>query len=247
MADRIAQLNSRPYHFTIWTILLFILFTLTAMLIYPGGTISDPSLEGYSFTKNFFSDLGMIESHNGERNYYAAVLFFIALNGVGLGLITYFVTAPVLFRTHTMSYVLAWFGSFFGIIAGLGYIGVAFTPADLLLDPHVLAVYVAFLNIPVAIFFYAFAIFLMPGYPQRYALAFIIFTVMLLAYVYLLFSGISDLRIQATGQKLIAYASLITMYYQARGVIQLLDKKTLALDGKNETMLPSPRKLSLEK
>ncbi len=33
---------------------LFILITVTAMFIYPGGTGSEPYLEGYSFCSDYF-------------------------------------------------------------------------------------------------------------------------------------------------------------------------------------------------
>ncbi|MDQ2713331.1 MAG: hypothetical protein M3Z08_00285, partial [Chloroflexota bacterium] len=38
--------------------LLFLLLTVIAMLLYPGGTMANHHSQGYTFFLNFFSDLG---------------------------------------------------------------------------------------------------------------------------------------------------------------------------------------------
>ena len=58
---------------------LFVVLTLVAMLVYPGGSHDDPAHAGYSFAHNFFSDLGLRQAHNGQPNPLAGTLFFIAL------------------------------------------------------------------------------------------------------------------------------------------------------------------------
>ena len=45
------------------------------MLSYPGGTIHNQSTAGYSFTSNFFSDMGAYEARNGEPNYLSMIFF----------------------------------------------------------------------------------------------------------------------------------------------------------------------------
>ena len=40
----------------------FVVLTVIAMVFYPGGTHGDPTTKGYSFFRNFFSDLGFIHS-----------------------------------------------------------------------------------------------------------------------------------------------------------------------------------------
>ena len=39
------------------------------MFFYPGGNINDPHQIGYSFSYNFFSDLGTTISYSGQDNF----------------------------------------------------------------------------------------------------------------------------------------------------------------------------------
>jgi hypothetical membrane protein len=200
----------------------FILLTLLAMLFYPGGTAADPTTDGYTFTQNFFSDLGITETYSGTANPISAALFLIALTVAGLSLIGYFLAFPHFFQQQPSGRTLSKAGSIFGIITGIGYIGVALTPADLLLAPHVAFVYLAFLAFPVATTLYTIAIFRTPTYSNRYAVIFLAFTIALTLYLILLFTGpdmdtANGLTIQATGQKLIVYAALGCMLVQSFG------------------------------
>ena len=86
-----ADLKGRPFKATLWLVIQFIILTVIAMLIYPGGTQTDPSSEGYSFWRNFFSELGMTVTESGASNPIGAVLFFAALTGAGMALILFFV------------------------------------------------------------------------------------------------------------------------------------------------------------
>ena len=47
---------------------IFILFNIIAVYFYGGGNYIDKSATGYSFSKNFFSDLGRSVSFSGESN-----------------------------------------------------------------------------------------------------------------------------------------------------------------------------------
>ena len=55
--------------------ILFVIFQGLGMLSYPGGTIHDQSTVGYSFTSNFFSDMGAYEARNGDPNYLSMFEF----------------------------------------------------------------------------------------------------------------------------------------------------------------------------
>lgn len=222
--SRVGQ-RQRPFRLVIFACAQFILLTFLAMLLYPGGNWTDPHTERYLFLRNFFSDLGLIVAHNGEPNWPAAALFVIALTGAGLGLIAFFLTAPRLFRHSRAALALSRLGSLFGVACGLSYIGVAFTPADRLMAAHVNFVYAAFTSFLVVVIFYGAAIMLHGRYPRRYAAAYALFAVLLAVYLWLLFFGPdirtdSGLVIQATGQKVIAYASVVVMLYQAYGAQQ---------------------------
>lgn len=210
----------------------FLFITLLAMLLYPGSTADDPTTQGYTFTQNFFSDLGMTETYSGQANVLSAVLFFVALTAAGLGIIAYFLAFPHFFRNRRLSHYLSLGGSLFGVVTGFGYIGVAFTPANLLLDPHVAFVYLAFVAFFIAALFYTLAIFTNPTYPKTLALIFLAFTFALASYILLIFTGpdldtLQGLTLQATAQKLIVYAALICMLIQSFAAWRLQNAQEL--------------------
>lgn len=205
--------------------LQFIVLTIIAMLVYPGGTLTDPTTERYSFFTNFFSDLGTLTSYNGSSNLAANVLFATALTGAGLGLIYFFAVFPMYFQENRYGRFLSLLGSVCGVITGLGYIGVAFTPADQFIYFHILFVQIAFSAFLGAAIFYTATIFTHPDYPNQYAIVYILFAVLLAVYLWLIFFGpdadtLTGVQIQATGQKIIVYAAILTMFIQAYGAHQ---------------------------
>lgn len=204
----------------------FVILTVLGMLLYPGGTVTAPDSPGYDFFRNFFSDLGMLHAHNGAPNVASAALFFVALSVSGLALVLYFLTAPPLFRADRRAYRLALAGSLAGVLTGLGFIGVALAPADTALTLHVQAVLLAFRAFPLVAICYAAAIVLTPGYPRRYAAAFGVFALLLIAYLWLLTAGPeagspTGLILQAAGQKVIVYATILCMAYQGIGALRV--------------------------
>lgn len=222
--NRLSQAGVRPFQFTIFSAVQFIILTLIGMLFYAGGTHSDPSVSGYSFFRNFFSSLGLLTAPNGEPNTVSAILFFIALSLAGLGLVVYFVFVLQFTQGKAATRVLSAAGSLFGVLAGVCFIGVAFTPADLLPDAHGWFVINAFRTFLLAVIPYLVAVLLVRDYPNRYAVVYLVFAVLLLAYILLLiygpgFGSPNGEMIQATGQKVIVYAAILTMLIQSIGAI----------------------------
>lgn len=216
----------RIYRFALFATAQFVVLTLLGMVAYPGGTLRDPALPRYSFLQNFFSDLGLLTAHNGADNGVSAALFIVALTTGGLALLLYFLSAPVLFRAQRWAFRLALAGSLFGVLTGVGFVGVAWTPADVLVGPHVRFVLLAFRSLPLVALLYGAAILLTPGYPNRYAAAFGVFGLLLIAYLWLLTAGPdtttpAGLVIQAAGQKVIVYAAIVSMGYQCLGALRL--------------------------
>ena len=80
-------------------IFLFVSFNLIAFHFYPGGTIIDPSTEGYLFFYNFFSNLGEWVAKNGEDNAISAYLFnsSMLILAISYGLF-YFMFLKIQFR-----------------------------------------------------------------------------------------------------------------------------------------------------
>ena len=54
-----------------YVILLFVVLFCTSIYFYKGGTLHNPDTIGYSFSKNFFSDLGILS----EDNIISVILF----------------------------------------------------------------------------------------------------------------------------------------------------------------------------
>jgi hypothetical protein len=212
-----------------WVIVSFVLFgvlTMVAMLYYPGGTITDATTLGYSFFNNFFSDLGLTETYAGQPNTLSAVLFVAALTMAGCGLAVFFIAFRQFFLASAAESWLSGIGSCCGVIAGICFVGVALTPANLYLDMHLEFVFWAFRAFPLAVLCYAIAIFRDCRYPKRFALVFVAFGILLVLYLLLIEQG-PDIRtptgmiIQATGQKIIVYATIITVLIQAFGAKQV--------------------------
>ena len=204
----------------------FVILTVIAMFVYPGGSMTDPSTRGYSFFENFFSELGFFVTKSGASNYFAALLFFFALTLAGSGMILFFLAFPQFFQSSQSQKTLSTIGTALGVISGICFVGVAFTPADLLLDAHVQFVLWAFRLFPAAVFFYAIAIFQNQDYPNQFGWEMVIFFVLLIGYILLLELGPSaddshqGQVIQATGQKVIVYASIASVTFQAWGALQ---------------------------
>lgn len=200
----------------------FVILTLVAMLFYPGGTTTDPTTRGYSFFTNFFSELGLTRAHSGGPNTISFILFFVALTLAGAGLALFFVVFRSFFVQSRTGKVLSAIGTLFGVISGICFIGVAWAPANLQLVLHGQFVMWAFEAFPVAVILYAIVILLHKSYPKRFAVVFLAFAALLVLYLVLLMHGPAfgtprGVMIQATGQKVIVYASIITIFIQSLG------------------------------
>ncbi len=191
------------------------------MFTYPGGNANDHNTSSYSFFQNYFSDLGLTQTYSGASNNTSFILFTIALTVVGIAVMLFFIVMPTLFDGKKLGMIIAVLGSIVGLFSGASYIGIAFTPANLYLDLHINFVYAAFVSFLLVDILYSIAIFLHKEYPNFYAFVFISFSVILAAYLWLLFWGPSDTTIQATGQKIVVYAEIVCMFFQGYGAWQM--------------------------
>ncbi|HSH02960.1 MAG TPA: hypothetical protein VLL52_10615, partial [Anaerolineae bacterium] len=177
--------SPRPYQFVIAGCLQFLLLTTIAMFFYPGSTTGNDNTTRYIFSQNFFSDLGVTTTYNGQSNTIGAILFFIALATAGIAIITFFLALPHLFQNRNHWRWLTILGSLAGIISGLGYIGVALTPADLFLNLHINAVRTAFVFFFFAVLCYLPPLWQNPSFPRFYAYIFATFALALITYIWL--------------------------------------------------------------
>lgn len=199
---------------------IFLLLTVIAMFTYPGGNANDEWTEGYDFFRNFFSDLGRYRLVNGNPNTASFILFFIALSIAGSSLILFFMAFRNFFTQDRINNWASLAGTGFGVVAGVCFIGVAFTPYDLYLDMHVDFVFWAFRTFLITVCIFAFVIFRQDVYPRKYGWVFLLFAFFLAGYILLLEFGPSaktpsGMIIQATGQKLIVYISILTAMTQS--------------------------------
>ncbi len=116
---------------------IFIILQIIGMMVYPGGTIHDKTTVGYSFSNNFFSDLGIYTAYNGEPNYVSMYLFIISLILVSITFIFYYMTLPQSYKEDSLNFKLSILGTLFAFGGSIGLIGTALTPADLVLDTHI--------------------------------------------------------------------------------------------------------------
>ena len=208
---------------------LFVVFTLVAMLTYAGGSVDDHSARGYSFTHSFLSNLGMFTALSGRPNWVSAVLFLISLSTAGACLVIFFIIFPRLFKSSHLQQTLCLVGSGVGVLAGTSFIGIAFAPADLARAAHVQFVMWAFRLFPLAVLFYVPVLFMDKQYPKFYAWVFTVFCLMLIGYYLLMTQGPSfdspqGLVIQVVGQKVIAYASILSIGIQSLGAYRFMGK-----------------------
>jgi len=212
--------QKRVYRYVVIGCGLFVLLTVISMFTYPGGTFTDETTKGYDFFRNFFSDMGLVTAPNGQPNTISLILFAIPLSIVGIGIVAFFIAFRDFFTSDRTGTLLSWLGTFIGVVSGLCFVGIAFAPYDVLFNIHYQLVFWAFRTILITIAQYPIIILRQNNYPRRYGWIFVVYTVFLAAYVILLEFGPSaktpaGLIIQATGQKIIAYISILSVMAQS--------------------------------
>ena len=207
------------------TPILFIILTTIAMFLFPGGFsvsgIVFPS-PYYRFDINFFSDLGMLTTEAGRPNIPSAILWCIALTSVGISFLLYAITLPSYFQKKTPQRILAVISSIIAALSAVGFIGIAWTPWDILFWPHIFFVFFAF---PVAIGYsslFCISIFMKKAYPNIFGYLLILFSIAMGIYLWFLFGGPSlegfeGRIIGALAQKAIVYIMIVLIPVQAVG------------------------------
>ena len=219
--------QKRCYTLGVFGALQFIILTLVAMLVYPGGTLHEPYLEHYSFLYNFFSDLGRTVTFNHTSNWLTHWIFKTALGIGGTCLMVFFVALPNLFTQPTAK-VFGLLTMIFGVLAGASYIGIGQVPWDIDYWGHRLYVRVGFLAFLAMTLFYTLAILREQAYPNRYAVAMAIFAIVLAIQIAIMFYATNAwhsneaLYLQAVAQKVVVYAEILCMLYQSYGALKLV-------------------------
>lgn len=202
---------------------LFVVFTTTAMFLYPGGAGPTAASHGYQFFLNFFSDLGRTRTQSGATNYPSMLLFSSAMIAIGGGAAAFFGSFARYFSTHEttpLAQKLNKAATRFGMLSAIFFAGVGLTPSNLIMPAHLVASQGAFYLLLAAILLEIAAIRRTPGISSSLLWVNIGFVVVLLGYVGLMtFGPKSDTllgdEINATSQKIIVYAAIATIFAQA--------------------------------
>ena len=207
-----------------YSMMIFILCIGVAMNVYPGGiyhmvgetgermcpgvSCVDPGHHtiGYSFFKNFLSDLGRTTSHSEENNFHSSLLFNMVLTFAGVTYILFYLNIRKVFNNN----FLASLGSFFGICGAVCFIGVAFTPADLLLKPHIAFNHWIFRFFLASILCYSWIMYKSHDIDNKYIIGNLVFIFSLVTYIFILIYGPTPrdpggLEFQAISQKFIMF------------------------------------------
>jgi len=212
-----------------YTILLFIIFFCASIFFYTGGTLHNPNTVGYSFTRNFFSDLGIL---SGE-NIISVVLFALGLLIVGLTFILYFYNFMKLFNTPTMNSKIGKVGSVFGIIGAIFFIIIGFTPHNYVHDSHIIAVNWAFRSFCICSILLFYSMHKDSRFESRYAMGYLIFSLLIFAYIIILEFGPSprdsefSLIFNVISQKIIVLAFILSVFYQSFGNASFIIKNNI--------------------
>jgi hypothetical membrane protein len=139
----------------------FIVLTIIAMLVYPGG---------YSFSHNFFSNLGQtVSANNHLPSMPSRILFIIACTLVAIMNIPFILALRTNFTETITEKILSWFGTILNIVSSVFLILLAIYPADIQLGPHMLATRVFFLLFGLSIIVYTPAFFINKHYNKLIA------------------------------------------------------------------------------
>ncbi len=224
----------RSTYFMIFGIGGFLFFLIVSMLFYTGGTEFDPSANSYNFFTNFLSDLGFVTTFSGSSNIISSIFFAIAMFSIGLSCIPFMFSFYRQFCRETTARRKAVFAGIFGIVSGLGYIGVGLTPFDQVELLHNLMVSVAFGAAFVSSGLFGIIVFHTRVLPIKYG--FLLLGIPLIigffSIVQIAVEGIETLFIltlTATGQKVTVSIQLILLLLVGRGILQTYQKSSVTI------------------
>lgn len=204
-----------------FSLLIALLLGGASILLYPGGTAHDASTRGYSFTRNFLSDLGSTVTFAGAHNAVGAVLFgfslvimVLVLAGSVLGAVRLLSAAPGA-RTFARLAAAA------GVLVCAGLLSVALLPEDRAMRLHMTSTKVAFRSFPVMTAFLALATMRDGRFRGRATAGWVTLTLVLAGLIAMAHLGPSvgteqGLMIQVIAQKVMAVTVLAVLWLESR-------------------------------
>ncbi len=200
-----------------WFILTFV-----SMFFYAGGTITNPTSPGYDFFSNYNSDLGRTVAYSGKSNLVSLWIYTINNTIYVISMMIFFIALYYFFSEGGIDKWMGLLGSISGIFVGIGLLGAVFTPWDLYPELHEMFTYLSFSSILLIVIFFAIAIYLNEAYPNKYCYIHLIYMLIVILFLIVLYTGPSltsaeGLRLQATWQKILLFASNINLLVQGYG------------------------------
>ncbi len=209
-------------NFLLYSSAQFVVLTFGAMVVFPGGAMYDPGARRYLFLQNFFSDLGGTSNRRGQSNELAMVLFVVALATVGISLMLSSTMWRQVVGRPGKGVHWGYGTQSLSALAGICYVGIAFTPWNLVLPTHMLFVQAAF-SLLLGFVICLTAMQQQNSWPTQFVVSNLAYCAILAIYVFILFDGpdlktLHGLMFQVIAQKIIVYVSVLNLGYQAYGV-----------------------------
>lgn len=232
----------------ITSILVFFSCCVIAAFIYPGSQkeIIGYQSEVYSFTHNFLSELGSLQTNTDETNPAiiqedntpSMLLFNGSLILIGATLMLFYVQFKkvfVLIEDSSKAQFYAKITTPVGLLAGFFYAGVGFVPHDLHFGAHVFFANYAFLTLFFLCILHSITVYHSNYLSNNYVIGYIAFCVVLFIYLRIIFFGPqigpgkiyseADLMLQVISQKSIVLTFMAAILHQVYGFNKLLNRK----------------------
>jgi hypothetical membrane protein len=157
-------------------VIQFIILTIIAMLVYPGG---------YYFSGNFFSNLGQVASaNNGMPSMPSRILFIIACTITAIMNIPFILALRTNLNDTKAERIFGWTGTILSIGASPFLFLLSALAVDVYLGPHMLATKLFFLLFGLAIIIYTPALFLNKTYNKILAFYGVLVAIAALLYIF---------------------------------------------------------------
>mgnify|MGYP006287349079 FL=1 len=220
----------RPGHRTrrrslLIALVVAIVATVGSGLLYPGGVSRrETAAQGYSITRNYFSDLGMTVSYSGQRNPLGAGLFVVSSFGYGYGAWAFSLLVVKHGRSRRLVGALGVLLG--GGVAALGFFLTGLTPKNLLFHLHNWVSYSALLGL--LLLWLSASVYLWPGPSRRISVAMVLISA---AYLTVLYSRPdwelpADWPLQVIAQKVIVLANWIGLLLGGIGLRGTVSRET---------------------
>ena len=207
--------------FEIFGCIQYMILIFTAMLFYTGGTVDDPSVQGYLFWGNSLSDLGRTIAYSGQINTVSMVIFSFTLFLWAISMIPFYLVLLSLFNETRMQKRLCLVGTVFAIIAAISLVGISFMPDDILDGPHMIFVYIGYASLVIVGAMYSTVFYSDKEFPKIFAYIFIIFTIVHFITSIMGLIGLASLNnLMVIGQKIGRFTTVICFAIVAYGVLK---------------------------